>query len=103
VISGRHLFKAAKGIASPFVEVDVWGVEQDRFKTKTIADNGFRPLWGEDFRFTVQMPELASLRFVVQDEDMFGDPNTIGQNCYPLGTRKAPSIRTGYRSVQLKN
>lgn len=89
------MFKTARGIASPFVEIDVSGVDQDKFKTKTIADNGFRPTWGEEFRFTVNMPELAHLRFVVQDEDMFGDPNTIGQNCYPLGTKTDPSIRTG--------
>ena len=95
ILSGRHLFKTARGIASPFVEIDVWGVEQDRVKTKTVSDNGFRPTWFEEFNFEVAMPELAHLRLVVQDEDMFGDPNTIGQNVYPLGTKDEPSVRTG--------
>lgn len=89
------MFKPTRGIASPFVEVEVCGVEPQRFKTKTVPDNGFRPFWNEDCRFDVPMPELASLRFIVQDEDMFGDANTIGQNCFPLGTRSDPSIRTG--------
>lgn len=74
----------------------MWGgVEQDRVKTKTVSDNGFRPTWNEEFKLEIAMPELASLRLVVQDEDMFGDPNTIGQNVYPFGTKDEPSIRTG--------
>ena len=43
-------------------------------------------------------PDLALLRFAVQDEDVFGDPNFIGQAVYPL-----PCIKTGFSSVQLKN
>ncbi|EGD83199.1 phospholipase C gamma [Salpingoeca rosetta] len=113
VISGRHLLKPARGIASPFVEVDLVGIEHDKYKTKTCTDNGFCPAWveavdgrtcwNEEVSFNVDMPELACLRIVVQDEDMFGDANTIGQNVYPLGTQHESSIRTGYRSIQLKN
>ena len=113
VISGRHLVKPARGIASPFVEVDLVGIDLDKYKTKTFPDNGFCPAWvelvdgktswNEEVSFNVDMRDLASLRFIVQDEDMFGDANTIGQNVFPLGTQREPSIRTGYRSVQLKN
>jgi phosphatidylinositol phospholipase C, gamma-1 len=38
------------------------------------------------------------LRFVVEDEDMFGDPNFIGQATYPI-----KGLKTGYRSVPLVN
>eukprot|EP00043_Microstomoeca_roanoka_P005501 m.56102 g.56102 ORF g.56102 m.56102 type:complete len:1354 (+) comp12995_c0_seq1:65-4126(+) len=113
MISGHHLLKPARGVASPFVEIDLVGIEHDKYKTKTYHDNGFCPAWvevvdrkvcwNEEVTFHVDLPELACLRFVVQDEDMFGDANTIGQNVFPLGTEAEPSIRTGYRSVQLKN
>ena len=105
VISGRHLVKPARGIASPFVEVDLVGIDLDKYKTKTFPDNGFCPAWvelvdgktswNEEVSFNVDMRDLASLRFIVQDEDMFGDANTIGQNVFPLGTQREPSIRTG--------
>lgn len=34
---------------------------------------------------------------------MFGDPNTIGQNVIPIGSKDNLSIRKGYRSVPLLN
>jgi len=47
-------------------------------------DNGFNPIWNESFDCEVLIPELAMIRFAVQDEDMFGDPNFIGQASYPV-------------------
>ena len=58
------------------------------------ADNGFNPVFEEICDFDVLNPELAFLRFVVQDEDMFGDPNFLGQATFPL-----QCIRTG-RSIR---
>lgn len=55
-------------------------------------------MWNETCEFTVRNPHLALLRFEVQDEDMFGEPNFIGQATFPLNC-----IRTGYRSVPLHN
>eukprot|EP00047_Mylnosiga_fluctuans_P014182 m.36079 g.36079 ORF g.36079 m.36079 type:complete len:972 (-) comp5374_c0_seq1:1778-4693(-) len=105
VISARHLVKPTRGIASPFVEVEIVGIEDDntKYKTRTVHDNGLCPVWNEEVSFTISMPELASIRFVVQDEDMFGDPNTIGQASFPIGSAADPSIRTGFRSVLLRN
>lgn len=105
IISARHLIKPNRGIASPFVEVEIVGVEEDicKFKTPVVPDNGLCPIWNEEMSFNISVPELASVRFIVQDEDMFGDPNTIGQACYPLGGRDFLAIRNGYRSVQLRN
>lgn len=105
VISARHLIKPSRGIASPLVELEIVGVEADccKYKTRTVADNGLCPVWNEEVTFTMSVPELASLRIMVQDEDMFGDSNTIGQACFPLGGKDTLAIRTGFRSVQLKN
>lgn len=102
------MIKSGKGIASPFVEVeavtcDVSNSKYQKYKTKTVSDNGFSPCWNEDCEFSVTMPELACLRFIVYDEDMFQDANAIGQNVYPLGTLSEPNIRNGYRSIPLKN
>ncbi|XP_041454201.1 1-phosphatidylinositol 4,5-bisphosphate phosphodiesterase gamma-1-like isoform X1 [Lytechinus variegatus] len=101
IIAARHLQKTGRGIASPFVEVEVLGSDYDsgnKYKTSTKADNGFNPVFNEVCEFDVSNPDLAMLRFVIQDEDVFGEPNFLGQATYPL-----KAIRTGYRSVQLKN
>ncbi len=55
-------------------------------------------MWNEGCEFDVVNPELALLRFVAQDEDVFGDPNFIGQAVFPV-----PCLKTGYRSIPLKN
>lgn len=62
------------------------------------ADNGLNPIWNDICEFEVFCPELALIRFVVQDEDMFGEPNFIAQATYPIRC-----LRTGYRSVPLTN
>lgn len=48
------------------------------------ADNGLNPIWNESCEFEVKFPDIALIRFVVQDEDMFGDTNFIGQATYPV-------------------
>ncbi|XP_059470095.1 1-phosphatidylinositol 4,5-bisphosphate phosphodiesterase gamma-1 [Neocloeon triangulifer] len=101
VIGARHLCRQKKGIISPFVEVEVIGLDYDsgvKLKTKTISDNGFNPVWNETTLFEVVCPQLAFLRFVVYDEDVFGDSNFV---CH--GTYSIMAIRTGYRSIALKN
>lgn len=65
IISARHLSrKSVRGMVSPFVEVEIVGADYDnaKFKTKTISDNGFNPVWEEVFNFKVQNPDLALLR-----------------------------------------
>ena len=54
------------------------------------VDNGFNPVWNETCEFDIVNPELALIRIVVQDEDMFGDPNFVGQATFPV-----PYIKTG--------
>ncbi|XP_072399750.1 1-phosphatidylinositol 4,5-bisphosphate phosphodiesterase gamma-1-like [Diabrotica undecimpunctata] len=102
VIAGRHLCRLKKGTASPFVEIEVIGAVYDsgiKLVTKNIVDNGLNPKWNEEIcEFTVTNPDFALLRFLVQDVDVFGEPNFIGQASYPV-----TCLRTGYRSVWLKN
>ena len=54
------------------------------YVTATKVDNGFNPVWNEPFDFDIINPAVAMIRFIVQDEDMFGDPNFLGQATYPI-------------------
>ncbi|KPJ09210.1 1-phosphatidylinositol-4,5-bisphosphate phosphodiesterase gamma-1 [Papilio machaon] len=101
VIAARHLCKSGRGTASPFVEVEIIGADYDsgvKLVTKTVTDNGINPIWNDICEFDVANPDLALIRFLIQDEDIFGDPNFIGQATYPL-----KCLRTGYRSISLTN
>lgn len=101
IIGARHLHKQGRGCASPYIEVEIIGADYDngvKLTTKTISDNGFNPIWNELCEFDVINPSFALIRFLVQDEDVFGDCNFIGQATYPVRC-----LRTGYRSVPLKN
>lgn len=102
VIAARHLNRSKKGIGSPFIEIEVLGAPFDsgvKLTTKAAIDNGLNPVWSnESCEFIVYNPYLALVRFLVQEEDMFGEPNFLGQSTYPL-----LCLRTGYRSVWLKN
>ncbi|XP_075994360.1 1-phosphatidylinositol 4,5-bisphosphate phosphodiesterase gamma-2 [Genypterus blacodes] len=101
VLAARHLPKLGRSIASPFVEIELCGHTEERFKTSVYRDNGLNPLWRastEPMVFTVYEPELTFLRFVVNEEDMFSDPNFLAQATFPV-----KGIRSGYRSVPLKN
>lgn len=48
------------------------------------ADNGLNPVFDDSFEFDVLCRPMAYLRFVVYDEDMFGDPNFIAQAVFPF-------------------
>nr|XP_046250062.1 1-phosphatidylinositol 4,5-bisphosphate phosphodiesterase gamma-2 [Scatophagus argus] len=101
VVAARHLPKPGRSIASPFVEVELCGHTEEKFKTIVYRDNGLNPVWkapAEPMTFTVHEPELTFLRFVVNEEDMFSDPNFLAQATFPV-----KGIRSGYRSVPLKN
>lgn len=107
IMSARHLVKPGKGVASPYVNVSVSGVDADASgndrRTAIVPDNGFKPYWNQEVKLEIAMPELACIKFTVYDEDMFGDSNAIGQAVLPLGTQAEPLLRTGYRSIQLQN
>ncbi|KAH0619519.1 hypothetical protein JD844_000203 [Phrynosoma platyrhinos] len=102
VIGARHLPKPGRSIACPFVEVEVCGAEYDnnKFKTTVVNDNGLNPVWmsQEQVKFEIYDPNLAFLRFVVYEEDMFSDPNFLAHATFPI-----KGLRSGFRSVPLKN
>ncbi|XP_065179717.1 1-phosphatidylinositol 4,5-bisphosphate phosphodiesterase gamma-1-like [Sycon ciliatum] len=101
IMGARNLLKQGRGIPSPFVEVECAGMEidsQNRYRTSTKSDNGLNPTWNETFEWDIANPDLALMRFCVQDEDVFGEPNFLGQATFPMR-----SMRTGYRSIQFLN
>ncbi|XP_078066756.1 1-phosphatidylinositol 4,5-bisphosphate phosphodiesterase gamma-2 isoform X3 [Mustelus asterias] len=105
LLGARHLPKPGRSIVCPFVEIELCGAENEnkKFKTVVINDNGLNPVWSGGLEeaseeFVIQDPSLAFLRFVVYEEDMFSDPNFLAHATFPI-----KGIKTGYRSVPLKN
>ncbi|KAM6900644.1 1-phosphatidylinositol 4,5-bisphosphate phosphodiesterase delta-1a [Xenentodon cancila] len=104
VISAQQLPKLNKdkhkSIVDPLVRVEIHGVPADIASKETnhILNNGFNPMWNERFQFTINVPELAMLRFVVEDYDAASQNDLIGQYCLPL-----TSVQNGYRHVPLLN
>lgn len=102
IVSGRHLGRcSSKGYASPYVEIEIIGIEADQTKrkTRTIHDNGLNPVWNETFNFDIHCSELAFLRIAVFDEDVFGDARFLGHGTYPINR----ICRRGFRSIPLMN
>uniref|UniRef100_A0A3B3TZL6 Phosphoinositide phospholipase C n=1 Tax=Poecilia latipinna TaxID=48699 RepID=A0A3B3TZL6_9TELE len=105
VIAARHLPKPGRSIASPFVEVELCGHSEEKFKT-IVYDNGLNPVWkapAEPVEFSVFEPELSFLRFVVNEEDMFSDPNFLAQATFPVkGIRSRAEEELYSSSSQLR-
>uniref|UniRef100_A0AAQ6AFX7 Phosphoinositide phospholipase C n=1 Tax=Amphiprion ocellaris TaxID=80972 RepID=A0AAQ6AFX7_AMPOC len=103
VISGQQLPKVNKkksSIVDPLVKVEVHGVPADvaEKETRPVDNNGFNPEWNENFQFDVYVPELALVRFVVEDHDSTSDNEFVGQYTLPF-----TSLQLGYRHVPLLN
>lgn len=65
------------------------------------SENGHQPIWNEKLEFEVKNPHFALLRFEIQDEDMFGEPNFIGQAIYTVSSEKVHISCNRY--VQVRN
>ncbi|XP_055017175.1 1-phosphatidylinositol 4,5-bisphosphate phosphodiesterase delta-3-A-like, partial [Boleophthalmus pectinirostris] len=102
IISAQQLPKIntekASSIVDPLVWVEIHGVDIDNAKNKThrIDNNGFNPRWDCTLSFQLQVPELALVRFVVEDHDHTAKNDFVGQFTLPF-----TSLRTGYRHVHL--
>uniref|UniRef100_A0A3P8RTE3 Phosphoinositide phospholipase C n=1 Tax=Amphiprion percula TaxID=161767 RepID=A0A3P8RTE3_AMPPE len=102
IISAQQLPKIntekASSIVDPQVWVEIHGVAIDnaRNKTQRIDNNGFNPRWDCTLSFQLQVPELALVRFVVEDHDHTAKNDFVGQFTLPF-----TSLRTGYRHVHL--
>ncbi|XP_077445391.1 1-phosphatidylinositol 4,5-bisphosphate phosphodiesterase eta-2a [Stigmatopora argus] len=105
IISGQQLPKPKDSmmgdrgeIIDPFVEVEIIGLPVDCAKeqTRVVDDNGFNPMWEETLVFTIHMPELTLVRFLVWDHDPIGQ-DFIGQRSIAFN-----SMMPGYRHVYLE-
>uniref|UniRef100_A0A8C6S5I6 Phosphoinositide phospholipase C n=1 Tax=Neogobius melanostomus TaxID=47308 RepID=A0A8C6S5I6_9GOBI len=101
VISGQQLPKVnikEGSIVDPLVRVEIHGVPVDQSKQETrwIENNGFNPVWYDTLRFTVHAPELAMVRFVVEDYDKTSKNDFVGQYTLPLSC-----MQQGYRHIHL--
>ncbi|KAI4882633.1 hypothetical protein NFI96_004748 [Prochilodus magdalenae] len=101
VISGQQLPKVnqkEESIVDPLVRVEIHGVLKDQAKQETryIDNNGFNPTWQETLKFIIHVPELALVRFVVEDHDKTSKNDFIGQYTLPFSC-----IQQGYRHIHL--
>ncbi|KAK2090533.1 1-phosphatidylinositol 4,5-bisphosphate phosphodiesterase eta-1 [Saguinus oedipus] len=98
--TGSLLLEERMGIKiiDPFVEVEIIGLPVDCCKdqTRVVDDNGFNPVWEETLTFTVHMPEIALVRFLVWDHDPIGR-DFVGQRTVTFS-----SLVPGYRHVYLE-
>ncbi|KAJ8003621.1 hypothetical protein DPEC_G00150240 [Dallia pectoralis] len=101
VISAQQLPKVnikESSVVDPFVRVEIHGVPLDQAKQETryIDNNGFNPVWYDTLRFTIHTPELAMVRFVVEDYDKASRNDFVGQYTLPF-----TCIQQGYRHIHL--
>ncbi|KAK4752367.1 hypothetical protein SAY87_021165 [Trapa incisa] len=80
-----------------FTMVGIAGVPADTQmkKTKAIEDE-WVPIWNQEFRFPLRVPELAILRILVLEYDTSGNHDFGGQTCLPVS-----ELREGIRAVPL--
>ncbi|NXP68990.1 PLCZ1 phosphodiesterase, partial [Chloropsis cyanopogon] len=84
--------------ADPKVQIEIYGVPEDqaRKKSSVIKSNALCPKWNETFSFHIQVPELAMIRFCVEDEVSLASNEFLGQYTLPV-----TSLNTGYRNIPL--
>ncbi|XP_003465715.1 1-phosphatidylinositol 4,5-bisphosphate phosphodiesterase delta-3 isoform X11 [Cavia porcellus] len=85
-------------IVDPLVRVEIHGVPADcaRKETSYVLNNGFNPHWGQTLQFQLRAPDLALVRFVVEDYDMASPNDFVGQFTLPFS-----SLKQGYRHIHL--
>ncbi|XP_039972491.1 1-phosphatidylinositol 4,5-bisphosphate phosphodiesterase delta-3-A [Xiphias gladius] len=102
IISAQQLPKINTDKASSIVDPQVWveihgvAIDNARDKTHRIDNNGFNPRWDCTLSFQLQVPDLALVRFVVEDHDHTAKNDFVGQFTLPFS-----SLRTGYRHIHL--
>nr|XP_002196555.4 1-phosphatidylinositol 4,5-bisphosphate phosphodiesterase zeta-1 isoform X1 [Taeniopygia guttata] len=101
LISGHQLPPSAMSKtnkADPLVQIEIYGVPEDqaRKKSSVVKSNALCPKWNETFSFNIQVPELAMIRFCVEDEVSLVSNEFLGQYTLPV-----MSLNTGYRNIPL--
>ncbi|MEJ1280031.1 phospholipase C zeta 1 [Cricetulus griseus] len=97
VISGIQL-PVNLSSSNILVIVEVYGVPNDHVKqqTRVVKHNTFSPRWNETFTFIIQVPELALVRFVVENQGFLAGNEFLGQYTLPV-----LCMNKGYRHVPL--
>ncbi|NXY58459.1 PLCH1 phosphodiesterase, partial [Callaeas wilsoni] len=105
IISGQQLPKPPDSMLGDRGEVRISGVETNKFEVKgrscspyscPVCVAGFNPVWEETLTFTIHMPEIALVRFLVWDHDPIGR-DFVGQRTVAFS-----SLVPGYRHVYLE-
>ncbi|XP_059114712.1 1-phosphatidylinositol 4,5-bisphosphate phosphodiesterase zeta-1 isoform X1 [Peromyscus eremicus] len=99
LISGIQLpVSLFPGKDDTLVIVEVYGVPNDHVKhqTRVVKKNAFSPRWNETFTFVIQVPELALIRFVVENQGFITGNEFLGQYTLPV-----LCMNKGYRRVPL--
>ena len=97
IISAFNLPKPSESsVASPLVEVSMLGVPKDcaTYRTRTIENNGFSPIWKEKFKFQIRIVEICVLVFRVYSNTK----DLLCTNAVPLF-----DLNTGIRALKLFN
>ncbi|KAF7237630.1 1-phosphatidylinositol 4,5-bisphosphate phosphodiesterase zeta-1 [Varanus komodoensis] len=89
LISGNQLPPSSlsrSNKADPLVVVEIYGVPEDQAKQHScvVKGNALSPRWNETFTFNVQVPELALVRFMVEDQQSLTSNDFLGQYTLPL-------------------
>ncbi|XP_049551066.1 1-phosphatidylinositol 4,5-bisphosphate phosphodiesterase zeta-1 isoform X1 [Orcinus orca] len=84
--------------ADTLVIIEILGVPNDQMKqqSRVIKKNAFSPRWNETFTFIIQVPELALIRFVVENQGLIAGNEFLGQYTLPV-----LCMNKGYRRVPL--
>uniref|UniRef100_A0A3B3HRT9 Phosphoinositide phospholipase C n=1 Tax=Oryzias latipes TaxID=8090 RepID=A0A3B3HRT9_ORYLA len=102
VISAQQLPKPKRekprSIVDPQVWVEIHGVPIDNNKQKThyVKNNGLNPRWNCTFNFIVRVPDLALVRFMVEDHDYTSSNEFLGQYTLPF-----TSMQSGERHMNV--
>ncbi|XP_024431685.2 1-phosphatidylinositol 4,5-bisphosphate phosphodiesterase zeta-1 [Desmodus rotundus] len=101
VISGIQLppsSHSSSNKADTLVIIEIFGVPNDEIKqqTRVIKKNAFSPRWNETFTFIIQVPELALIRFAVENQNLIAGNEFLGQYTLPV-----LCMSKGYRHVPL--
>ncbi|XP_036992452.2 1-phosphatidylinositol 4,5-bisphosphate phosphodiesterase zeta-1 [Artibeus jamaicensis] len=101
VISGIQLppsSLSSSNKADTLVIIEIFGVPNDEIKqqTRVIKKNAFSPRWNETFTFIIQVPELALIRFAVENQNLITGNEFLGQYTLPV-----LCMSKGYRHIPL--
>uniref|UniRef100_A0A4W3J329 Phosphoinositide phospholipase C n=1 Tax=Callorhinchus milii TaxID=7868 RepID=A0A4W3J329_CALMI len=88
IIRGEHIpisKTCSKITVDPYVQVQIYGLPKDNAKQQSKSNN---PKWNDIFTFSIQVPELALVRFTVRDSNLFSKNEFLGQYTLPFTSMK---------------